>query len=122
MKMEVTVYEAMDIMKNCNRDYFTIEGMEMIMNFYDENMPEADFNPVNICCTFTEYGKGAACSFKDLIDDYGYLLPLAEYAENADVDEEEVDMKDYINTLLETLEDYTCVLYPENGNAVVMLF
>lgn len=117
MKMEISLMEAMQIMKNRNCDYFTIEGMDAIMNFYDENIPEVDFNPVDIYCTFTEYGKDAACSFKDLISDYGYLLPISEYAENADVDEE-----DYINKLLETLEYYTCILYPENGNAVVMLF
>lgn len=122
MKMEVSLFEAIEIMRKCDRDYFTIDGIEMIINFYDRNMPEVDFNPVDICCTFTEYGKGAACSFKDLISDYGYLLPVSEYAENADVDEEEVDMKDYVNTLLETIEDYTYVLYPKNGNAVVMIF
>lgn len=116
MKMEISLYEAMDIMKKCERDYFTIDGMDAIMNFYEENMPDVDFNPIEICCTFTEYGNGAACSFKNLISDYGYLLPPSEYIENSDIDEED------INALLETLENYTCVLYPENGNAVIMIF
>lgn len=43
-----------------NRDYYTFEGLESLLNYYNEIDENMEFDCIAICCDCTEYGKGAA--------------------------------------------------------------
>ena len=77
---------------------------------------------IAICCECTEYGEGAACSFSDLINDYGHQYTVEEYKEDNNIEESEYDEIEYITALVEVLESYTTVLQCPNGNYIVFDF
>lgn len=124
MKIEVTTAIMKEWFINYNRDYYSWEGLETLLNYYNEIDEQMEFDPVAICCDCTEYGDGAACSLDDLINDYGFSLDRDEWEEeNAERLEGIFDTTDdYITALIEVLEDKTTVLQPENGNIIVFAF
>ncbi len=123
MKIEVTTAIAMEWFRNWNRDYYTWEGMDAILEYYDEVDPDMPFNVVDICCECTEYGAGAACSWEDFIRDYEDYYPREEYREDNYLDEnDELYDDEYIEQLAEKLESYKTVLHADNGNYVVFEF
>ena len=105
-----------------DRDYYSFAGLETLLDYYDEIDTEMEFNPIAICCDCTEYGENAACSFNDLINDYGYLYPVEEWLEDNLLEENEFDNDLYIDSLVERLEDKTIVLNVPNGNCIVFAF
>lgn len=122
MKITVDVYDMKERFVAMDRDYYTFEGLESLLDYYDEIDPEMEFDPIAICCDCTEYGENAACSFDWLISDYGYKYPVEEYKEDNDIEENEFDETEYITALVERLEDETTVLHVPNGNYIVFAF
>ena len=62
-----------------DRDYYSVNGLDALLEYYDEIDENMEFDPIAICCDCTEYGEhGAARSFSDMINDYGYLLDRDE--------------------------------------------
>lgn len=113
MKMTVTADDMKRELEEYNRDYFTYPGLNALLDYYDEIDENKEFDPIEICCDCTEYGEGAACSFDDLIDDYGYKYPT---------EEDEFDKDSYVKSLIEHLEKETTILHVSNGNYIVFEF
>ena len=122
MKMTVDASMMQEMFKSWDRNYYTYEGCEALLEFYDEIDENMEFDPIAICCDCTEYGENAACSFDNLISDYGYKYSVEEYKEDNDIEENDFDESDYIAVLVEVLEDETTVLHVENGNYIVFAF
>lgn len=122
MKITVDAYDMKERFVAMDRDYYTLEGLESLLDYYDEIDPEMEFDPIAICGDCTEYGKNAACSFDCLISDYGYKYPVEEYKEDNDIEENEFDETEYITALVERLEDEKTVLHVPNGNYIVFAF
>ena len=122
--MKITIDAGMmkEMFVNYDRDYYSFSGLETLLDYYDEIDPEMEFDPIAICCDCTEYGESAACSFDDLISDYGYKYPVEEWLEDNALDENEFDNDLYIDSLVERLEEETTVLHVPNGNYIVFAF
>ena len=121
MKMTVNAWTMKRTFEECDRDYYSMNGIDALLDYYDEIDENMEFDPVAICCDCTEYGAhGASCDFSDLVNDYGYLLDREEWmGENA---LDEFDEELYIDALVEVLEDHTSVLHVCNGNYIVFVF
>lgn len=117
MKITVDVYDMKERFVAMDRDYYSFEGLESLLDYYNEIDENMELDCIAICCDCTEYGDGVTCSFSDLIDEYGYKYPVEDYKEDNDIDE-----SDYIAALVEVLEDYTTVLHVSNGNYIVFSF
>lgn len=127
MKMTVTVNDMKERFVALDRDYFTYDGLNALLDYYNEIDENKEFDPIEICCACTEYGEGAACSFDDLIDDYGYKYPVEEWLEDYnepedEPEEHEFDKDSYIKSLVDCLEQETTVLHIPNGNYIVFEF
>ena len=107
MKMTMTAAMMKEIFVNYDRDYYTVSGLEALLNFYDEIDENMEFDPIAICCDCSEFGEHCTLSFDDMINDYGYIMDC----ENFTAEE-----------LAEALEDHTTVLHVENGNYIVFSF
>jgi len=122
MKITVTVDDMKRKFEAYNRDYFTYDGLNVLLDYYDEIDENKEFDPIEICCACTEYGEGAACSYDDLIDDYGYKYPTEEYLEDNGLEEDEFDKDLYVDSLVEHLEEEAIILHVPNGNYIVFAF
>lgn len=122
MKMTVDAGMMKEMFVNYDRDYYSFSGLETLLDYYDEIDENMEFDPIAICCDCTEYGENAACSFDNLISDYGYKYPVEEWLEDNALEENEFDTDLYIDSLVERLEDETTVLHVSNGNYIVFAF
>lgn len=122
MKITVDVYDMKERFVAMDRDYYTFEGLESLLDYYDEIDENMELDVIAICCDCTEYGEGAVCSFDDLINEYGYKYPVEEWLEDNALEENEFDNDLYIDSLVERLEDETTVLHVPNGNYIVFAF
>ena len=122
MKMTIDAGMMKEMFVKYDRDYYSFTGLETLLDYYDEINPEMEFDPIAICCDCTEYGENTACSFDDLISDYGYKYPVEEWLEDNALEENEFDNEYYIDSLVERLEEETTVLHVPNGNYIVFAF
>lgn len=122
MKMTVDAGMMKEMFVNYDRDYYSFSGLETLLDYYDEIDGNMEFDPIAICCDCTEYGENAACSFDNLISDYGYKYPAEEWIEDNALEENEFDTDLYIDSLVERLEDETTVLHVPNGNYIIFAF
>lgn len=126
MKMTIDAWDAKRVFQSMDRDYYSLNGLEALLDWYDEVDENIEFDPIGICCDCTEYGDyGAAYSIEDLINDYSSVLDYDEFRAEAeaegeldDLDEEEVKEL-YLEALIEELEARTTVLRVCNGNYIV---
>ena len=119
MKMTINIYDMKEKFVALDRDYYTFDGLEALLDYYDQVDESMEFDPIAICCDCTEYGDGAVLSFDDLVNDYGYLYPAEEWLEDNGA---ELDKDLYVDSLVERLEDKTTVLHLSNGNYIVFAF
>ena len=122
MKITVDIYDMKERFVAMDRDYYTFEGLESLLDYYDEIDENMELDVIAICCDCTEYGEGAVCSFDDLINEYGYKYPVEEWLEDNALEENKFDKDLYIDSLIERLEDETTVLHVANGNYIVFAF
>lgn len=122
MKITVDVYDMKERFVAMDRDYYTFEGLESLLDYYNEIDENMELDVIAICCDCTEYGEGAVCSFDDLINEYGYKYPVEEWLEDNALEENKFDKDLYIDSLIERLEDETTVLHVANGNYIVFAF
>ena len=122
MKITVDAYDMKERFVALDRDYYTRDGLNELLEFYNEIDENKEFDPIEICCACTEYGEGAACSYDDLINDYGYKYPTEEYLEDNGLEEDEFDKDSYVKSLVEHLEEETIILHVPNGNYIVFEF
>ena len=125
MKMTVWTGLAMDMLVAHDRaNYFSWDGMEMLLDWYDENDENTEFDVVGICCEWTEYGDGVTLGFDSLISDYGNRLPLQDWLDEKDytTDEYENDedlQGEYLQDLINELDEQTTILRVPNGNIIL---
>ena len=123
MIKRLNIYDMKDEFIKMNRDYYSFSGLEALLEFYNEIIDEnMELDCIAICCECTEYGEGAACSFSNLINDYGHQYTVEEYKEDNNIEESEYDEIEYIAALVEVLECCTTVLQCSNGNYIVFDF
>lgn len=118
MKMTIDANMMKEMFKNWNRDYYTYEACEALENWYDELDLDFDFDVIAICCEWNEYGDTPCLTWKDFINDYGYLLSVGDW-ENENGQEYDEDL--YIDSLIDVLNDKTIVLRLSNS-VLVMAF
>ena len=112
MKMTIDANMMKEIFKNWDRDYYTREGCEALLDFYNEIDKSLEFDVIGICCDWNEYGETPCLTWKDFISDYGYLLSVKEWEED---NAQEYNEDLYIDSLIEILEDKTDVIRLSNS-------
>ena len=117
MKITVDVETAKRLFEQCDRDYYSIEGVETIIDYYDEIDENIDFDAIAICYDCSEYGEECVLSFSDLISDYEQLV-IEEYAEEW----YKIEDDEKVRTIIDELEHHTTVLHVPNGNYIVFDF
>ena len=105
-----------------NRDYFSADGYDALVNFYDEIDENMELDVIAICGECTEYSDYATCNLDALIGDYGYIYSQEEYLSDNDLTAEEFEQEDYISELINHLEDKTTVLRLKNGGYIIFSF
>lgn len=117
--MKITVKPAMakELFKQYDRDYYSLDGLEAILDYHDEIDESMEFDVIAICCDCSEYGEGCALSFSDLIADYEHIA-VEEYAE----DWYEMGEDEKVRAIVNELEQHTTVLHVSNGNYIVFTF
>lgn len=106
MKMTIDAGMMKDMFKNYDRNYYTYEACEELIDYYDEVDPDTEFDPIAICCEWSEYGNTPCLTWEDLFDDYGYLLENKYDKEELDGMDEDGKRENLINIL----EDETMVI------------
>ena len=69
------VYTLQNEFVKANRDYYSLEGYEALLNLTDE-IGDIELDPIAISCEFTEASKD------DIIADYGYMMTEDEKNDN----------------------------------------
>jgi hypothetical protein len=55
MKKTMSETEFINDMQSIRPDNFTIDGLMALFGYFEEFEPNAEFDPVGICCSFIEY-------------------------------------------------------------------
>lgn len=105
-----------------NRDYYSVDGYEALLNFYDEIDENMELDVIAICGECTEYSDYATCDIDDMIGDYGYIYTKEEYLSDNDITSEEFNQEDYISELINRIEHRTTVLKLKNGGYIIFSF
>lgn len=105
-----------------NRDYFSADGYDALVNFYDEIDENMELDVIAICGECTEYSDYATRDIDDMIGDYGYIYTKEEYLSDNDITSEEFNQEDYIIELITRIEYRTTVLKLKNGGYIIFSF
>lgn len=123
--MKKTFFNGKELQKEFqeyDRDYYSLDGYDALLEFYDEIDEDIELDVIETCTDCTEYGDYSSCDFQDLINDYGYIYTKEEYLSNNDIVEEDFDEKEYISELIDELEIKTTVLRLNNGDYIIFSF
>ena len=123
--MKKTIFNGNDLRKefvDYNRDYYSVDGYEALLNFYDEIDENMELDVIAICGDCTEYSDYATCDIDDMIGDYGYIYTKEEYLSDNDITSEEFNQEDYIIELITRIEHRTTVLKLKNGGYIIFSF
>lgn len=123
--MKITLKSGYDLQEQfaaMDRDYFSIEGYDALLEYYDEIDQNIELDVIAICCETTEYSNSALHDFQDLINDYCQYYDMDDYCEDNDIKLEDVDEDDYIHKLIEKLEENTTVLHLNNNGYIIFEF
>ena len=123
--MKKTFFNGYDLKEefvNYERDYFSLDGYDALLNFYDEIDENMELDVISICGECTEYGKYSTYDFNDLINDYGYIYTKSEYLSDNDITSKDFNQEDYISELITHIENRTQVLNLKNGDYIIFSF
>ena len=123
--MKKTFFNGYDLKEefvNYERDYFSLDGYDALLNFYDEIDENMELDVISICGECTEYGKYSTYNFNDLIDDYGYIYTKSEYLSDNDITSKDFNQEDYISELITHIENKTQVLNLKNRDYIIFSF
>lgn len=101
MKITVTPALAKEIMVKVNRDNFTMQALDAILDYYEN--ADVEFDPVTLDCEWTEY-----TSIERLWNDYDYIVDNEDDPSDAD--------------FIEKLSEYTIVIELANKNILIQDF
>ena len=105
-----TPYELYHEFRNADRDYYSMDGYEFMLEYNDEIDDDVELDVVAFCCEWTEYDN-----YIEFIDDYGYLL------DDTDLDDN-YNLYDKVDALIEELYWKTVCRRLDNGNIMVRAF
>lgn len=114
MKMTIDVGIMKNTFKSYNRDYFSWEACEVLLDYYDEIDENMEFDPIAICCDWSEYGNTPCLTWKDFVNDYDYLLE-EEIADDEEDNLDEMDEAAKCEMIMDMLEDKTNIIRLENS-------
>lgn len=102
-------YKMQEIFAECERDYYSLEGYEAILDLFEDCDcgKDTDLDVVAICCDFSE------CDPYDLINNYDNIDEIAECYNGGDIDTEK---------LLCALNNHTWAVELANGNILIQNF
>ena len=123
--MKKTIFNGNDLRKefvDYDRDYYSLDGYDALLNFYDEIDENMELDVIAICGECTEYSDYATCDIDDMIGDYGYIYTKEEYLSDNDITSEDFDQEDYISELISRIEYKTTVLKLKNGGYIIFSF
>lgn len=109
-----SAYALQEIFKNWNRDYYTIEACETILEFYDSIDENMELDVIGICGEWTEY------TAEDLYNDYGNYCYLYDEEEQLQMVENE-EYEELAEDILQQLEKKT-IIYILSDTYLVMSF
>ena len=114
MKKEINVYEFAQEFKEMNRDYYSWEGYEALFEYYEE-FPDFNLDVIAICCDVTEYDGD------EIKENCNHLIDFEEFKEeNKELYTTEEEMQEeYLNSLVEELEQNTTIIKLSNGSFLV---
>lgn len=97
------------------QDRFTEPGLASLMEYFDDGLNEGesyDFDAVQVCKDWKEYGTECKYSFEDLRQDFKEVLSGEGLTE-----------EDYMEKLVEELQDtQTQWVFTGNGNIILSTF
>lgn len=92
--------------KSMNRDYFTLEGYQYLIDLFEEVYTKPkELDVIGICCDFNEYTE------EELKQDYPHIFE--EYAE---------ELKEESMSIEEVFTEYTVIQKLSNGNYIFTAF
>ena len=103
MKMTIDSSIMRDMFKKYNRDYFSYEACDSLIDYYDEIDENMEFDPIAICSKWNEYGETPCLKWSDFLNDFSYIL------EDLDLDEDATE-QEKIDAIISELEDRTQVI------------
>lgn len=123
--MKKTIFDEHELQKEFqeyDRDYYSLDGYEALLMFYDEIDEDMELDVIAICGDCTEYGNYSSCDFRDLINDYNYIYTKEEYLSDNNLEENDFNEDEYISELINKLENKTDVLHLSNGDYIIFSF
>lgn len=109
-----SAYALQEIFKDWDRDYYTIEAYETMLEFYDSIDENMELDVIGICGEWTEY------TAEDLYNDYGnYCYSYDEEEQLRMVENEEFE--ELAEDILQQLEKKT-IVYILSDTYLVMSF
>jgi len=97
-------YEMQELFRNADRDYFSLDGYQAILDLFDQDEQDTEMDVVGICCDFTE---------DEPIHILGEYDCLSDYIGGADADDD---------AILDALNYYTFAVALPNGNILYQNF
>lgn len=109
-------WEAWELLEKAGlENHFTGAGLASLLEYFDDGLNEGEsyeFDPVQVCKDWKEYGKNCDYSFKDLRQDFRDTL-----------EDDTPSDEDYIEKLVEELQDtQTQWVFTGNGNIILSTF
>lgn len=117
MKITVDAAMAKERFEKYGRDHYSIEGIEALLDYYNEIDENMELDVIAICCDCTEFGEDCCLSFFAMILDYEKLV-MEDYAD----DWNEMTDDEKVRAIVDELERRTTVLHVPNGNYIVFEF
>lgn len=101
---ELNKYDLQEEFRSFNRDYFSLEGYQAILDFFEEvdYNKNTDLDVIAICCDFNESTPD------DIKEEYSNIDSIADAIDNDD--------------LLDALNYYTWCIPLDNGNILYLNF
>ena len=108
---ELDKYDLQNEFKAYDRDYFSLEGYQALLDLFEETDcgRTTDLDVIAICCDFNEYEP------LDIVREYSNIDSIAscEDEETGDID---------VSELMEALNYYTWAVELDNGNILYQCF
>ncbi len=121
MKLTIdNAYDLRDIFSNYDRDYFSLEGYDALIDFYDEIDPDMELDVIEICGDVVEYDAS------ELKDVFGYLYTWEDWENDTDNISYDMDGNDfielnrsYIKALIEKIDEKYIIIPLKHGSYLV---
>lgn len=101
-------YELQEEFRRFDRDYFSLEGYQALLDFFEESDTNTELDVIAICCDFTEDSP------ENIIDEYDNIDDIRKCKdEDGNID---------TDALLDILNYYTLAMDLGNGNFLYLDF